>query len=102
MNMGKQVMTERELSATIIHAARECGWLVARTWLSKFSPAGEPDLRMLKDGKAAVWELKGEHGKVSPAQQQFLDEWAKVSGVDVRVVRPADLEDAYKFLAGIS
>ena len=88
-------MTEKELSAAIVKAARECGWLVARTWLSKFSPAGEPDLRMVRTGRLLVWELKSDTGIVSPAQQEWLDAYRQVPGVDVRVVRPADLEEAY-------
>ncbi len=93
------IMMERELSASIVSAARECGWLVNRPWLSKFSPPGFPDLCMVKDGRLAFWELKSIKGKVSPAQQGWLDELAKVEGVDVRVVRQADLEEAYRFLA---
>lgn len=91
-------MTEKALSKAIVSVAKECGWLVARTWLSKFSPAGEPDLRMLRNGKLLVWELKTDKGKVSPAQQEWLDAYAEVPGVDVRVVRPANLEEAYKVL----
>lgn len=91
-------MTERELSRNIVREARQLGWLVARTWLSKFSPAGEPDLRMVRNGKLLCWELKSDKGVVSPAQQEWLDALAQVPGVDVRVVRPVDLEDAYKAL----
>jgi hypothetical protein len=66
-----------------------------------YGSRGLPDLVMVKDGKLAVWELKGPKGIVTPEQQEWLDALAKVSGVDVRVVRPADLEAAYRFLAGI-
>ena len=91
-------MTEKELSRQIVREAKNCGWLVARTWLSKFSPAGEPDLRMVRNGKLLFWELKSDKGKVSTSQQEWLDALALVPGIDVRVVRPTDLEEAYRFL----
>ncbi len=91
-------MTEKELSAQLVREAKNCGWLVARTWLSKFSPAGEPDLRMVRNGQMMIWELKGRLGKISPAQQAWLNALALVPGIDVRVVRPSDLDNAYQAL----
>lgn len=101
---GAIEMTERELAASIIHAARECGWLVARTWLSKFSPAGEPDLRMVKefDNEAImlVAELKGTKGHISPAQAEWLRLLGKVRGIRTFVWKPEHLEQIYLLLMG--
>jgi len=91
-------MTEKELSAQIVREAKNCGWLCYHTWLSKYSPAGFPDLAMVRNGQLLAWELKGANGKVSLAQREWLDALALVPGVDARVVRPADLEEAYKML----
>ena len=96
-------MTEKELAKNIVKEAKNCNWLVARTWLSKFSPAGEPDLRMVRemeDGTAvlAYVELKSEKGKLSEAQAEWLAKVGKVEGVDVFVWRPSDLEGAYEYL----
>ena len=96
-------MTEKELAGHIVKAAKEMGWLVGRTWLSKFSPAGEPDLRMVKahpDGTAtlAYVELKSTKGKLTEAQEIWLAALRKVPGIDVFVWRPDDLERAYAYL----
>ena len=45
---------------------------------------GASDLLLWHNGKAFALELKGERGKVSPAQRQFLADMAKVGAhVDV-------------------
>ena len=97
-------MTERELAQSIIHAARECGWLVARTWLSKFSPAGEPDLRMVKefDGEAIMLmaELKSTKWHISPAQTEWLRLLGRVKGIRTFVWRPEHLTEIYLLLMG--
>ncbi|KKL75268.1 hypothetical protein LCGC14_2056560 [marine sediment metagenome] len=91
-------MTEKKLSQNIVNEARDLGWLVNRPWLSIYSPKGYPDLTMVRGGKILFWELKTAKGKVSAAQQEWLDALALVPGVDVRVVRPDDLEEAYRIL----
>lgn len=91
-------MTERELAKSIISAARQCGWKVYHTFLSKWSEAGFPDLILARDGRILAFELKSAKGKVSESQQEWLDTLALVPGVDARVVRPADLESAYRAL----
>jgi len=91
-------MTEKELTRVLVSAAKECGWKVYHTFLSKWSSPGFPDLFMARGSQALAWELKSEKGKVSDSQQEWLDALALVPGIDVRVVRPADLEEAYRFL----
>ena len=94
-------MTEAELSRHIIAAAKECGWRCYHTFLSIHSPAGFPDLFLVRNGKVLAWELKSDKGKALPAQQEWLDALALVPGIEAKVVRPADLEEAYKILAGV-
>lgn len=96
--MLEYAMTEKELSQCIVDAARDYGWKTYRTWRSLHSPAGYPDLTMTRNGKLFIWECKSAKGVVKPAQQEWLDALALVPGVDVRVVRPADLERAYMAL----
>lgn len=93
-------MSERELLQSIKDAARQCGWRVYHTWLSAHSAKGWPDLVLLKDGRMLAWELKSEKGKLTPEQQAWLDELSEVSGVYAQVIRPQDLESAYKALLG--
>ena len=91
-------LTEKELSQNLVNEARNCGWKVYRTWLSKFSPAGFPDLFMVRGNEAIAWELKSDKGKVSDAQHEWLEALSQVPGITVGIVRPADLEEAYQFL----
>ena len=51
MLLGGTQMTEKELSQNIVNEAKNLGWLVNRPWLSKFSPAGYPDLTMVRAGR---------------------------------------------------
>jgi len=91
-------MTEKQLSQSIVDEARNCGWKVNRPWLSIHSPKGFPDLVLTRDGFLAFWELKSAVGKVSDSQQEWLNALSMVPGVDVRTVRPDDLEDVYRYL----
>ena len=95
---GPESMTEKELLRSIVAAAKECGWRVWHPWLSIHSARGFPDLFMAKGGRALAWELKTNKGKVTEAQQEWLEALVQVPGVDARVVRPADLEQAYRAL----
>lgn len=98
MAQALPAMTEKELLANIRAVARDCGWLVYRAQFSMYSSRGWPDLFMLRNGQAFAWELKGDKGKVTPAQEEFLAQLAQIPGVSARVVRPAELESAYKAL----
>ena len=103
--------TETMMVNDIVRAAHDFGWRVhhdrpaftGRGWRTALQgDAGFPDLLLLKEGRpVAVWECKAAGAKgPTPAQRAWLALWATMPGVDVRVVRPADLEAAYKFLVG--
>jgi hypothetical protein len=99
-------MTERELRTSIVRAAREFGWRVYFTWTSMHSPAGFPDLCMVKGPRLVFAELKAEKGKVTVEQQAWLADLSEASHdghdggarFELYVWRPADLEDAYRVL----
>ena len=91
-------MTERDLMESLRSAARECGWLVYHPFLSKWSEKGFPDLIMIRNGKGFAWELKSAKGKVTDAQQTWMDALRGIPGVSARVVYPDDLEKAYQAL----
>lgn len=93
-----QVMTEKELLRCLVDAAKECGWLCYHTFLSKWSRPGFPDLILVRDGVLLAFECKSAKGTVSEPQQTWLDALAQVRRVEARMVRPADLEAAYRAL----
>ncbi|HMM41923.1 MAG TPA: hypothetical protein PKA95_08485 [Thermomicrobiales bacterium] len=73
-------MSEKDLSQLIVDQARALGWLVYRTWNSQHSPAGFPDLVLVRGDVLIVAELKREIGyEVSPAQERWLSALAAVA-----------------------
>lgn len=111
-------MTEKELRQSIVRAAREFHWRVYFTWSSMHSPAGFPDLCMVRGPRLIFAELKTDKGKVTPEQEAWLVDLGRVRAfmslcsftegelrpheprLEVYVWRPADLEDAYRVLMG--
>ena len=75
------------------------GWLVFATWLSKHSPAGEPDLRCFRPGAAVFVELKMPNGKTSP-QQVRAAEVIRSAGIPVYEFRPAQWNELVAVAAG--
>src|SRR5688572_13005109 len=91
-------MTEKELRQSLVRAAREFGWRVYFTWSSMHSPAGFPDLCMVRGDRLLFAELKTDKGKVTPEQQAWQDALTASGRAEVYLWRPSDLDDAYKVL----
>lgn len=89
-------MTERELQSAIIELAQLLGWRVAhfrpaqtaKGWRTPVEAdgAGWPDLTLVRNGHLLFAELKSSTGKLSPAQQVWLDELTAVSFAEDRVL----------------
>ena len=105
MKQPKYRQSETELLEQIVEVAHYTGWKVAhfraaRTqygWVTPVSADGKgfPDTVLAKRGRQTLfWEVKGEDGKVTPEQQEWLD----ILGG--RVVRPSDWEEIVKILKG--
>lgn len=96
MTEAKQMMqaaiTESELQGFVTTLARLHGWLAYHTHDSRRSEAGFPDLTLVRDGRIIFAELKSEKGRITPAQQKWLDWLGRSSAVDVYVWRPSDLD----------
>ena len=88
-------ITEKQWQAFVVEAARVNGWNFRyHTWDSRRSAAGFPDLVLCtgRDGLPArllFLELKTEAGRVSEAQQAWIDA-LKACGQEAHVVRPSD------------
>lgn len=85
-------MNEGRLLRQIVGLAHRWDWLTYHTHRSDRSEPGWPDLVLLHVARRRllIVELKTKRGRVTPAQQQWLDGLAAV-GIDARVWRPADL-----------
>ncbi|WP_142121534.1 VRR-NUC domain-containing protein [Rarobacter faecitabidus] len=85
-------MLERDLQDTVLALADVHGWMAYHTHDSRRSQPGYPDLHLVHVGqrRSIFRELKKQTGRVTPAQQEWLDALTAV-GVDAAVWRPADL-----------
>lgn len=100
--------TEGEFQESIIQLAKLHGWLIAhfrpaRTasgWRTPVSAdgAGFPDLILTRNGKLLVVELKSKMGKLSAAQERWLEAFRQVENIGVYVWRPGDTEEIIRVL----
>ena len=91
-------MTEKELRQSIVRAAKEFGWKVYFSWTSIHSPAGFPDLCMVRGSRLVFAELKTDKGKVTLDQQVWLDALRASGKCEVYLWRPSDIDAAYAAL----
>lgn len=101
-----RAMTEEQLSEAVVEYAEREGWLVffIPDWIwrlvfasmkrrrrgdRRWAKPGYPDLTMVKDGRLVIVELKSEKGEAREVQQRWLDELARVPGIEVYLWKPS-------------
>ena len=83
----------------VVALAKRSGWMTYFTQRSDRSPAGFPDLVLLRGEAAIVAELKLPGGKLSVAQYRWLEAWKEVTGnVWVFVWTPDDIDEIERML----
>ncbi|HEX3331227.1 MAG TPA: VRR-NUC domain-containing protein [Gaiellales bacterium] len=87
--MTAPAVHEKGVQASVVHLARLLGWAVFYVRDSRGSPAGWPDLVLIRDDRLLFRELKTDRGRLSPDQQRCRERLEK-TGADVGVWRPAD------------
>jgi hypothetical protein len=94
-------MSENELLANVREIAKLNGWETYHTHDSRRSDAGWPDLVLASAAQRRTLfiELKKRTGRVSDAQQKWLDLLA-LCGQEVAVWRPADMPEIVRVLRG--
>lgn len=92
-----RAMTEAQLLAAVRRLATALGWRTYHTHDSRRSPAGFPDLTLVRRGRLVFAELKTERGKTTGEQDAWLADLADVElradNVRAYVWRPRDLLD---------
>lgn len=83
--------TEKQFQAIVVELAQYLGWMVYHTWNSMHSPAGYPDLVMLRGDRQVVAELKSAKGVLSAEQYFWLEAFMAV-GAEVYLWQPEDIE----------
>lgn len=92
-------VSERELQAHLVAVARREGWRVYFVWDSRHSPAGWPDLALVRGGTLLFLEVKSETGRLTPAQEDCLAALGSVDTVLLDVARPSNVEKIEAMLA---
>ena len=95
-------MTEAQLQSAVIAAASLGGWLHYHTHNSRRSPAGFPDLILIRGTQCFAWELKSERGQLSDDQATWLAALNRIPGIASRVIRPSNLDEAIGLLTSRS
>ena len=104
------VLTEAQLQASVIAAARELGWMVYPTFSSQRSESGFPDLFMVKPPRVILAEIKTETGELRkgkwsssrkaarwlPGQDDWAEAFAACPGVEYMLVRPSNVQQVYE------
>lgn len=84
--------TERQFQQQVLGLARLLGWRSYHTWSSIHSAAGFPDLVLVRPPRLVFCELKSARGRLSPAQQDWLEALGACPGVEAFCWRPDQLE----------
>lgn len=92
--------TEKEFQQAVVDALRVAGFTVYHTYDSRRSAPGFPDIVAVRPRTQQVLfrEIKTEKGKVSIAQELWLDALQK-AGADAGVWRPSDWKAIERTLA---
>ena len=90
--------SESEFDSRIVQLAGLNGWKTFHVYDSRKSEAGWPDRLFTRRPDFFAAELKKQNGKVSAAQQWWIDE-LRACGWDVRVWKPSDWEEIVERLA---
>ncbi len=87
------LVSERDFAQLVVDFAQLRGWRVYRTWNSRHSPEGFPDLVAVRAGRLVVAELKTTRGKLSAAQQDWANALAQTTGCEYFTWRPSDWDE---------
>lgn len=93
MRANRLTLNERDFQSQVREVAKVLGWTVFTTWNSYNSPAGEPDLRMVRPPRVIFAELKSERGRTTVAQEEALELLRECTGVEAYLWRPSDWDE---------
>ena len=85
-------LSEKNFSQQVVDLAQLLGWKVYRTWISFHSPAGFPDLVLVRGDRLIMAELKSEKGQLTPAQEEWLEILRVTGKAEIYLWRPSDFE----------
>lgn len=98
-----ETITEREQDflKAVRQLARLFSWRCYHTWNSLKSEPGFPDIVLCKPGEPVIFiELKTAKGKLTEAQEEWLEALAQAKGTEVYCWRPSDWPEIEARLRG--
>ena len=94
----EQQITERQFRQQVLDLAQILGWRAYFTWASVHSPAGFPDLVLVRLSRLLMVELKSEKGKLTETQKEWLESLEATGKVEVYVWKPCDWDALVEIL----
>jgi hypothetical protein len=91
-------LTEKAWLAQVRTLAQTHGWMTYHPMRSQGAEPGWVDLVFLRGPTLVCAELKTDRGRLTPAQQRWLDGLGKVEKVQVHLWRPGDLDQVMEVL----
>jgi hypothetical protein len=89
---------ESLFQARVIKIAEDAGWDRWHNTNPRKSAPGWPDLILVRGPRMVALELKTMTGRLSDAQQHWLEILARVEVVEARMCRPSDLAEIERIL----
>lgn len=94
------MMTERDLQASLIDVAETFGYEVYHTYDSRRSQRGFPDLSMIRPPRLIFIEVKTEKGRLTRDQELWRDYLERCPGVEYYLCRPSNFDEIIEILRG--
>ena len=91
-------MPERELQREVAELAKLFGWLAYHTWRSDHSPAGFPDLVLVRGDRIIFAELKAKGNVPTEAQMGWLIALQATKKVETYLWYPYDRDEIERVL----
>lgn len=91
-----KAMSEKAWQARVVKFARDHGWMVYHTLVSKGSEPGFPDLVLVREWVIFA-ELKTDRGRLTKAQKDWLEALQDAT-TKVYVWRPSDWDEVVRVL----
>ncbi len=85
-------ISEKEFRRQVRNLAKMLGWRDYFTWTAVHSPAGFPDLVLVRGERLMFAELKSETGKLTEPQRLWLWALAATGRAEIYVWKPSNLQ----------
>ena len=98
--MNSDRISEAQHQAAVVELAQMHNWLVYYVPDSRRSPAGFPDLVLVRPPQVLFVECKTDKGTLRPEQREWMEALSRCNSVQVWVWRPSDWPKIEAMLMG--